>query len=124
MSMQTRQILVVDDNPSIHDDFRKIFLGFGPDTSQIDKFTAELFGDEPVQQKSTYQLHFASQGQEALEMVRAAIANGKPYSMAFMDVQMPPGWDGIQTMGEIWKIAPDLHVVICTAFSSYSFEEI
>jgi len=112
MSMQTRQILVVDDNPSIHDDFRKIFLGFGPDTSQIDKFTAELFGDEPVQQKSTYQLHFASQGQEALEMVRAAIANGKPYSMAFMDVQMPPGWDGIQTMGEIWKIAPDLHVVI------------
>ena len=124
MSKQTRRILVVDDNPSIHEDFRKIFGGLTPDTSQLDQAAAELFGTAPVRQKSTYLLDFASQGQEALEMVRSAIADQQPYSMAFLDIQMPPGWDGVQTMGEIWKIAPDLHVVICTAFSNYSFEEI
>jgi len=124
MSKSTRHILVVDDNLSIHDDFRKIFAGLAPDTSQLDELTAQLFGAAPARQKSACQLDFATQGQEALEMVRAALANQRPYSMAFLDVQMPPGWDGIQTLREIWKIAPDLHVVICTAFSNYSIEEI
>jgi PAS domain S-box-containing protein len=124
MTNQTRHILVVDDNPSIHDDFRKIFGGLTPNTSRLDQVAAELFGAAPVRQKPAYQLDFASQGREALEMVRAAMANQRPYSMAFLDVQMPPGWDGIQTMAEIWKIAPDLHIVICTAYSNYSFDEI
>ena len=124
MSNQPRHILVVDDNASIHDDFRKIFGGTTPDSSLLDHAAVELFGAAPVREKPTYQLNFASQGQDALEMVRAAIANQRPYSMAFLDVQMPPGWDGVQTMAEIWKIAPDLHIVLCTAFSSYSFEEI
>jgi nitrogen fixation negative regulator NifL len=124
MSNQTRHILVVDDNASIHDDFRKIFGGTTPDSSLLDHAAAELFGSAPVREKPTYKLEFASQGQDALEMVRAAIANQRPYSMAFLDVQMPPGWDGVQTMAEIWKIAPDLHIVLCTAFSNYSFEEI
>jgi PAS domain S-box-containing protein len=124
MSNQTRHILVVDDNPSIHDDFRKVFGGLTPESSLLDHAAAELFGSGPIREKPNYRLEFASQGQEALEMVRAAIANQRPYSMAFMDVQMPPGWDGVQTMAEIWKIAPDLHIVLCTAFSNYSFEEI
>jgi PAS domain S-box-containing protein len=124
MSNQARHILVVDDNASIHDDFRKIFGGTTPDSSLLDHAAAELFGSAPVREKPTYHLNFASQGHEALEMVRTAIANQRPYSMAFLDVQMPPGWDGIQTMAEIWKIAPDLHIVLCTAFSNYSFEEI
>ena len=124
MSNQTRHILVVDDNASIHDDFRKIFGGTTPESSQLDQAAAELFGTAVVQEKPTYQLSFASQGQDALEMVRSAIADQRPYSMAFLDVQMPPGWDGVQTMIEIWKIAPDLHIVLCTAYSNYSFEEI
>ena len=124
MSNQTRHILVVDDTPSIHDDFRKIFAGLTPKSSRLDEVTAQLFGPEPVREKAIYQLDFASQGQEALEMVRTAMVNQRPYSMAFLDVQMPPGWDGVQTLREIWKIAPDLHVVICTAYSNYSIEEI
>jgi PAS domain S-box-containing protein len=124
MSKQTRRILVVDDNPSIHDDFRKIFCGLGADSVELEHAAAELFGTAPAKQQSTFQLDFAFQGQEALQMVRSAIASEQPYSMAFLDVQMPPGWDGVQTMGEIWKIAPDLQIVICTAHSNYSFEEI
>jgi PAS domain S-box-containing protein len=124
MSSRHRHILVVDDNPSIHDDFRKIFVGFMPDSTTLDNAAAELFGTATEEKAVSYQLDFASQGQEALEMVRAAIANQRPYAMAFLDVQMPPGWDGIQTMSEIWKIAPDLQVVICTAYSNYSLQDI
>ena len=36
---------------------------------------------------------------------------------------MPPGWDGIETIKHMWKIDPDIQVVICTAYSDYSWEE-
>ncbi len=127
MSNLTRHILVVDDNSSIHDDFRKIFGGLTAEEFRLEQAASELFGsgpNPPHSPKTSYQLDFASQGREALEMVRIAMASQKPYSLAFIDVQMPPGWDGVQTMSEIWKIAPDLHIVICTAYSNYSFEEI
>ena len=70
-----------------------------------------------------YRLDSAFQGQEALEMVLKANAEGDPYSMAFVDVRMPPGWDGVQTITEMWKVAPDLECVICTAFSDYTWSE-
>src|SRR5258708_1264311 len=42
--------------------------------------------------------------------------------MAFVDVRMPPGWDGVQTISHIWEQYPELQVVICTAYSDYSWE--
>lgn len=56
-------------------------------------------------------------------MVRRAQQEGRPYAMAFVDVRMPPGWDGIETISRIWKMYPALQVVICTAYSDYSWEE-
>jgi PAS domain S-box-containing protein len=124
MSNSTRHILVVDDNLSIHEDFQKIFGSLLPDSSKLDDASAQLFGTSTDEKAPSYKLHFASQGQDGLEMVRAALAENRPYAMAFLDVQMPPGWDGIQTMTEIWKIAPDLQIVICTAYSTYSFADL
>jgi two-component system NtrC family sensor kinase len=43
--------------------------------------------------------------------------------MAFVDVRMPPGWDGVETTARIWEADPDLQVVICTAYSDCSWEE-
>src|SRR5206468_403202 len=43
---------------------------------------------------------------------------------AFVDMRMPPGWDGVETIQRIWRIAPDLQMVICTAYSDYSWDEI
>ena len=56
-------------------------------------------------------------------MVCRAVEEGRPYMMAFVDVRMPPGWDGVETTGKIWEHYPDLQVVICTAYSDYSLEE-
>ncbi len=56
-------------------------------------------------------------------MVSQSIREGRPYAMAFVDVRMPPGWDGIETIGHLWKVDPDLLVVICTAYSDYDWRD-
>jgi len=44
--------------------------------------------------------------------------------MAFVDVRMPPGWDGIETIARIWEKYPELQVVVCTAYSDYSWDDL
>lgn len=124
MSATIRRILVVDDNPSIREDFRKIFQGVSPHDPVLDAAEAALFESKPANSDVRYELEFASQGQEGLEMVRFAVARRRPYAMAFIDIQMPPGWDGVETMAHIWEIAPDLQIVVCTAYSTYSLADI
>jgi PAS domain S-box-containing protein len=116
----------VDDNHAIHDDFRKILCpGKTGDTAFL-AATNNLFAEEGTAKRLPvvkFELDTASQGQEALEMVRKALMAGRPYAMAFMDVRMPPGWDGIETTARIWELDPALQVVICTAFSDYSLHD-
>jgi len=68
-----------------------------------------------------FEIDSAFQGQEGLAKVQHALNEGRPYAMAFVDVRMPPGWDGIETISRIWKMYPELQVVICTAYSDYSW---
>jgi CheY-like chemotaxis protein len=125
MNNTHRRILVVDDNESIHNDFRKILSQPSKSEDAFLAASAELFGEETVPKSSPgFELGFASQGEEAMKLVRSGLENGCPYAMAFMDVRMPPGLDGIETTARIWEIDPDLQVVICSAFSDYSYEQI
>jgi PAS domain S-box-containing protein len=123
---QNHRILIIDDNPSIHEDFRKIL---GPADAklaeELDATEASLFGDQAGSSSAqNFRIDSAFQGQEGLEKVRVACAEGAPYAVAFVDVRMPPGWDGIETISRIWKEFPDLQIVICTAYSDYSWDEI
>ena len=56
-------------------------------------------------------------------MARRAAEEGNPYALAFVDVRMPPGWDGVETIGQLWKCCPELQIVVCSAYSDYSWEE-
>ncbi len=127
--IENKRILLVDDNRDIHEDFRKVLCTAAADHSDLDDLELGLFGDtdSPIPapgQHVQYEVDSAYQGEEALDMVRKAHAAGRPYAMAFMDVRMPPGWDGIQTIARIWIEFPYTEVVICTAFSDYSWEDI
>ena len=120
---RTKRILVIDDNPAIHEDIRKI-LTTGDRNAEMDEVKAALFGDQPpVVDRFSFEIDSALQGEEGLRKVKEAHEAGRPYAMAFVDVRMPPGWDGVETIGRIWKTYPDLQVVICTAYSDYSWEE-
>src|SRR5258708_976459 len=122
----SNRVLVVDDNPSIHADFRKILCPAGRGAADnLSGLEAELFGDSPRNEPGPlFEMDSAFQGQEALAMVGAAEEQGRPYSLAFIDVRMPPGWDGIESITRIWAQFPALQVVICSAYSDYSWEDI
>lgn len=114
-----RRILIVDDTPEIHQDFRKIL---GPqDKEHLSSIETSLFGSHQAPGQH-FQLDSAYQGQEAVELVKRAQAEGRPYALAFLDLRMPPGWDGLQTIEHLWKIDPHLQIALCTAFSDYSWE--
>lgn len=120
-----RRILIVDDNRAIHDDFRKILAGPSPESSDLKDLETELFGASSGQLAlPTYEIASAFQGEEAVFMVRAALDQGSPYAMAFVDMRMPPGMDGVQTVAKLWEVDPELQVVICTAYSDYSWEDV
>jgi len=118
------RILIIDDNPSIHEDIRKILGGREDRRDGLDQARAALFGEDPVSRAQRgFEIDSAFQGQEGLQKVKEAEEAGKPFALAFVDVRMPPGWDGVETINRIWQVQPQLQVVICTAYSDYSWEE-
>jgi PAS domain S-box-containing protein len=120
-----RRILIVDDNESIHSDFHHILCPDDLDQTTVNEMEAVLFEESAQpEQSGSFELDSAFQGQEGLEMVKKALEEGRSYALAFVDVRMPPGWDGIETISQIWKVDPDLQIVVCTAYADYSWEEI
>ena len=117
------RILLVDDNPAIHEDFRKILIGPNAKATALADVESILF-DAPKSVATTqFALDSAHQGREALDKVIAALQAGRPYALAFVDVRMPPGWDGVETIARLWEVDPALQVVVCTAYSDYSWEK-
>ena len=119
------KILVIDDNLAIHQDFIKI-LKPKEAMAGLDELDDALFGDSQSKEHSflpSFHIDTASQGLQGIEMVRKAFESGSPYALAFVDIRMPPGLDGVQTIKNIWQIDPEIQTVICTAFSDYSWEE-
>jgi CheY-like chemotaxis protein len=116
-----RRVLVIDDNRGIHDLFRRILV------------KARVFpeGDQPAllgqptgnSHLPSFEVDSAYQGQDGLALIEKSLQENRPYSLAFVDVRMPPGWDGIKTTCEIWAKYCDLQVVICTGYSDYSWEK-
>ncbi len=123
---QRRRILVIDDNDAIHSDFRKILnRGLGTTAADMADDEAVLFGETaPATPSPEFVIDAALQGEEGRVKVAAALKEGDPYLLAFVDMRMPPGWDGVQTIAKLWELDAELHVVICTAYSDYSWEQI
>jgi PAS domain S-box-containing protein len=117
-----RRLLIVDDNVAIHDDFRKTLQ---PTVEETDPFETAAFGAAKAGSIfHAFEIDSAYQGQEAIEKVCRARTDDRPYAVVFVDVRMPPGWDGIETTAKLWLQDPDLQVVICSAYSDYSWDEL
>lgn len=123
-SQPSDRILIVDDNPAIHEDFRKLLAAPLTPAATYRQAAASLFGrPESPEERPSLVLECALQGPEGLAKVRQAIEEDDPYAMAFVDMRMPPGWDGLETISRFWQVQPELLVVICTAFADYSWQE-
>ncbi|POA47538.1 two-component system response regulator [Pseudomonas sp. MPR-ANC1] len=119
-----RRVLIVDDSPAIHGDFAKILSPAAPEDDGLDATESLLFGTPSVAQPQLFEIDSAFQGREALDKLEAALADNRPYAMAFIDMRMPPGWDGLETIERLWQVDPRLQVALCTAYSDYSWEDI
>jgi CheY-like chemotaxis protein len=126
--VRKKRILVVDDSEAIHKDFRRILcpepMGGRDALAQLEE---ALFGPAPSREPPStplFELDSAYQGQEGLVRVQEALAAGRPYALAFLDYRMPPGWNGFETLRHLRKVAPSLPVVLCSAYSDYSWKEI
>jgi len=122
-----RRLLVIDDAAEIHADFRKILMPAERSPS-LAAAKAALFGVEGVparaEPRPRFALDSALQGEEGVALARAARMDGAPYEVAFVDMRMPPGWDGMETIGQLWLADPQIQVVICTAYSDHSLDSL
>jgi diguanylate cyclase (GGDEF)-like protein len=119
----THRLLMIDDNPAIHEDYRKILTG--RDQTQISAAEAALFGEsQSAPSRPTFDVDTAMQGREGVELARRALREGRPYSVAFVDMRMPPGWDGLETIETLWRVDPEIQVVVCSAYSDYDWMEL
>lgn len=128
MNMQTatanRRVLIIDDNAAIIEDFKKILCAGLDGNAALTHAETALFGDSDGRPAlPQFEVDGACQGQEGFALVEQAQRDNRPYAMAFIDMRMPPGWDGVETIAHIWEKDPHLQVVVCTAYSDYSWEE-
>jgi anti-anti-sigma regulatory factor/CheY-like chemotaxis protein len=120
---KNRRILIIDDNEDIHNDFREILTS--RDTSDLDETEASFFGSaRPVSPSFSFELTSVYQGADALKEIRRALQDGAPYALAFVDMRMPPGWDGLDTLGRLWAEDQALQAVICSAYSDCSWDDV
>ena len=146
LNMKSSRILVVDDEEEIRQSYRSI-LEQKNGLSEIDELGASVFKDseeislteeeqvffadnttelevEDGLQIDSYKVVEASQGMDAVEIVKKSLAEEQPFSLMFLDIRMPPGIDGVKTAKLIRKLDPYIEIVIMTAYSDYNFEDI
>jgi PAS domain S-box-containing protein len=117
------RVLVIDDNRAIHDDLKKILAADTDTSADLQDDEAFLFDAAPAP-VTRFEVDSAYQGQEGLDRIAEAREQGRPYALAFVDVRMPPGWDGVETVTRYRRVDPDLQTVLCTAYSDYSWNEL
>lgn len=120
------KILVVDDDERQRLAYRNLFSqGHHAILSELESFfqqdTSETLGDKL---EESFLVVEASQGQEAIELVQEAYENDTPISVAFIDMRMPPGMNGLEAAEKIRAIDPRVYIVFVTAYSDVDLAQI
>ena len=118
-----RRVLLIDDAPTIHDDFRKVLVPAQPG-EELDHLEAALFGGESPPPRPMFELNCVHDGEQGLSAVLDSVRGERPFAVAFVDMVMPAGWDGVETIERLWEADPRLQVVICTAYAEYSWDRV
>jgi diguanylate cyclase len=120
-------VLVVDDDRALHDDYERCLGPRARETVALSSARDELFGGvtAPVDESLiTFQIDHAYTGVAGLDLVETGAANGKHYCVAFVDMRMPPGWNGVDTIAALWQADPRVQIVLCTAFSDFTWDKV
>lgn len=112
----TNRILLVQDGTASLADFRRIFADAesflearfeSPESSPLFDVGATVVRPEP------FEITQVDSGREGLERVMASLHDSRPFQVAFIDLFLPSGWSGAETLRALWHADPRLQVVIC-----------
>ena len=129
---QLRRVLIIDDQKHIHDTFDRVFA----DSKRLDVVLSDfesMFlqdgseeddGNQNPTEEPHYTVTHAESGEAGLDCVRESVANSRRFSVAFVDMRMPNGMDGLETTEQLWKVDPNLQIVICTAHSDHTWDDV
>ena len=120
MSTVTKRILLIDDMPDIRESLRRTLCP--PVTAQA-RLQA-LMNGTPINSAKPYDIFEASQGEDGVALARQAFDEGMPFDIAIVDMRMPPGIDGLETIRRIREFDNTMRVVVCSGFSDYSVDEL
>lgn len=122
-----RRILLVDDEPKILEELEKVLVPKNHVNEELLDLQSRLFSgsaDRPVRKAAVYDVTCCRQGEEAIEAIKNAINNDCPFAVAFLDIRMPPGMDGVSTAEQLRQLDPNLQIVMMTGFSDFDISEI
>jgi two-component system NtrC family sensor kinase len=128
MKPELTDILVIDDQETILTDFARLLepSELATNADELDDLASVLGGSGRISKPLArpYRVRYARQGLDGVREHAAQVALSKPVAVAFVDIHMPPGIDGVETVQRLWKAQPDIEVVLCTAYSDYSWHTI
>ena len=120
------RVLIVDDEVGIHHDFKDML---NPNSTQtLTDQLAESLLDEDSGNKTSFLPNFellhATSGEEAYDIICTGKASNRPIAVAYIDVRMPPGIDGVEAIRRIRQIEKEIELVIMTAYTDKPLPEI
>lgn len=123
--IENNRILIVDDDPGIRESYQEIL---SPSHSEeVLSEGASLFEgasrDAESVHRRQYDLSLVDRGEKGVNAVKKAKDRKQPFAVAFIDMKMP-GMDGAETARRIWKIDPNMNIVIVTAYSEYTPDDV
>ena len=117
------RVLIVDDQREIHQDFEEM-LTPGLTEASTDDLAAAFASESDERCLPAFELLHTQSGEKAYKVVKTALKANRPIAIAYIDVRMPPGMDGIETTRRIRKIDKNIEIVIMTAYADKSLSEV
>jgi diguanylate cyclase (GGDEF)-like protein len=121
------RVLIADDEAEVRESYRQILLeaDMSGETAVFRNLRERLFTKPVAEQvvkklsssNTTFAPVFCEGAEAAVAAVRDAIAVDEPFAVAFLDMRMPPGPDGVWAAARIRELDPAIEIVLCTAYS-------
>ena len=120
------RVLVADDEAEVRDAYRQILFeaDMSSETAVFHNLRERLFSKPPEQlaknlssSDTAFAPVFCGGAEAAVAAVREALAADDPFAVAFLDMRMPPGPDGVWAAARIRELDPAIEIVVCTAYS-------
>jgi ActR/RegA family two-component response regulator len=121
------RVLIVDDDRTLHDDYERCLGIRAGESASLRSARDDLFGAvrAPVRVDDVrFHLEHAYSGEVGVETVENGLANDVHYCVAFVDMRMPPGWSGVDTIVGLWRVDPRIQIVLCTAYSDFTWDRV